>query len=193
MSRLAKIFIVSTLIVVLILSGIGLYNRKVTPAEPEQPEQNEQPVPEETEPEEEEEEKTAAPDFVVTTYEKEEVRLSDCRGKPVVLNFWASWCGPCKSELPDFNDVYLKEKDVVFMMVNLTASTGETSDTAKAYIDKMGFEFPVYYDRTGEVMRRYNISSIPTTYLIDAEGNIVAYAVGMIDAETLSEGIDMIR
>jgi len=87
----------------------------------------------------------------------------------------------------------LKEEDIVFMMVDLTDGSRETLETAKTFIEEMGYEFPVYYDTSGMAATLYGVASIPTTYLIDAKGNIVAYAVGMINAESLNEGIDMIR
>lgn len=133
------------------------------------------------------------PDFTVYTADGEPVRLSDMRGKPVVLNFWASWCGPCKNEMPDFNDAYLKYGDeVVFMMVNLTDGSTETVKTASDFIASQGYEFPVYYDTSGEAAEKYGISSIPTTFVIDENGVGVGYATGMIDAETLEYAISLI-
>lgn len=140
----------------------------------------------------EQESRVAAPDFLVYDGEEGEVQLSDFFGKPIVLNFWASWCGPCKMEMPDFEEKYLEiGDDVQFMMVNMTMD-GETQETAQAFIDAEGFTFPVFFDLDSDAAYTYGVSSIPATYFIDAEGCVVAQAVGAIDAETLRQGIDLI-
>ena len=140
------------------------------------------------------EEKIKAMDFTVINDNNEEVNLSDYYGKPIVINFWASWCGPCKGEMPDFNEVY-KElgEEVEFLMINMTDGNQETLEKAKSYIDEEKFEFPVLYDTKINAANSYAVQSIPTTYFIDSEGYIVARAVGAIDKETIKEGIDMIK
>ena len=155
--------------------------------------QVEETVPETTVPAATEEEKTYAPDFTMLDGEGNEVKLSDFQGKPVVLNFWASWCGPCKAEMPDFEDAYQEYgDDIHFVMVNLTDGTGETLDSAKAFLEEAGYSFPVYFDTQSLGAAAYGVSSIPRTYFIDAEGVAVAYAAQMIDAGTLAQGIGMI-
>lgn len=139
------------------------------------------------------EEKVKAPDFKITDSEGNEVHLSDFVGKPVVLNFWASWCGPCKMEMPDFDEKYAELGDEIhFLMVNMTDGSRETVDAAKAFIEEQGYSFPVYFDTEMDAAITYSVNSIPTTYFIDAEGNAIAQAMGAIDAATLQTGIDMI-
>ena len=136
---------------------------------------------------------TPAPEFTVTDEEGSAVRFSDKIGKPIVLNFWASWCPPCKQEMPDFESAYAAYGDrVEFMMINMTDVNRETVDIAKAYIEKMGYTFPVYYDTAYEVARVYSVYSLPTTYFIDADGNLIAHATGMINENTLMRGLEMI-
>lgn len=134
-----------------------------------------------------------APDFTVTDKDGNEVSLSSLLGKPVVLNFWASWCPPCKSEMPDFNEVYEEMgEDITFIMVDMTDGIRETVKSASAFIEEEGFSFPVYYDTKGEASSTYGVYSLPTTYFIDAEGNIVTGAQQAISKELLLKGISMI-
>lgn len=135
-----------------------------------------------------------APDFTVTDEQGNKVSLSDFVGKPVILNFWASWCGPCKSEMPAFEDAYNQYgEEIHFLMVNLTDGTRETPDVAKAFVEEQGYTFPIFYDSDIDAARVYGVMSIPVTYIIDAEGNIVAHARGAIDREILQTGIDMVK
>lgn len=148
---------------------------------------------EDSQKENEDDAKTQAPDFTVYDIEGNPVKLSDFIGKPTIVNFWASWCGPCKREMPDFEAAYQEQGEKIhFLIVNMTDDYRETVETASSYVEEQGFTFPVYYDTDYSASTTYGVSSIPTTYFLDAEGCIVAYATGMIDAETIQRGIDMI-
>jgi len=138
--------------------------------------------------------KIAATDFSVIDMKGNEVKLSDFKGKPMVVNFWASWCDPCKSELADFNAEYTKAKDnVAFMMVNMTDGERETVDTCRQFIEESGYSFPVYLDTAGDAAKAYTITSIPMTLFIDKDGYVVRSYMGTIDAETLANGISTVN
>ena len=159
-----------------------------TPAITAPPETTEPPATtEQTEPE-----KNLAPDFAVYDGDGNSVNLSDYFGKPIVLNFWASWCGPCKSEMPDFQKVFEElDGQVQFLMVNVTGGQ-ETLASAKAFIANSGYTFPVLYDTDGDASVTYGIYSLPTTFFINAEGEAIAHAKGAIDESLLRKGIGMI-
>ena len=132
----------------------------------------------------------AAPGFTVTDAEGNEVKLSDFRGKGVVLNFWASWCGPCKSEMPHFQEAYEQYGEKVhFLMVNMSAAFGDTQADAEQVLADGGYTFPVYYDTKAECAYGYGITGIPVTVFIDADGMIVSYKTGMISQADLQRRI----
>lgn len=146
--------------------------------------------------EEEKEDKsnyTKAYDFMVYDENNNAYKLSDFEGKPVVLNFWASWCGPCKSEMPDFEVAYQEYGEKIqFLMINMTDGYQETVSSANDFIKDKGYTFPVFYDSNLEAAKAYSVYSIPATYFIDAEGYIIAWGSGALSAENLQEGINYI-
>lgn len=192
-------WVLALVLVVLIGGAYVLYSRlsadarpdnlsAQTPAETENQTPQGSDAPAETEPP-----KVEAPDFTVENADGEDVKLSDYVGKPIVLNFWASWCSPCKSEMPEFNEAWEElDGEVQFLMVNMTDGSRETVDTAKEYVEGQGFSFPVFFDTGSEAAMAYSAYSLPTTYFIDAEGYVVARAVGAIDRDTLQKGLDLI-
>ena len=134
-----------------------------------------------------------APDFTFYDEEGNPHRLSDFRGKPVILNFWASWCGPCKMEMPDIDLAYQKYgEEIHFLLVDLTDGSQETMEKAAAYIDQEGYTFPIYFDLDMEGAYGYSVTGIPVTYFIDEDGNMVAYYQSAMSAEILQKGIDML-
>lgn len=136
--------------------------------------------------------RSPAPDFTVYDEEGNAVCLSNFAGKPVVLNFWASWCYYCKVEMPDFNEAFLRNPDVQFMMVNVTDGRQETLSSAKRFLEGSDYDFPVFYDTDLDAASRYGASSLPMTFFIDENGGLVTYARGMLTAEGLAQGLSML-
>jgi len=162
-----------------------------TPSGEENSEKDENHPTDPTQPETPRQEEKAA-DFTVYDENGEPVQLSDYLGQPVVLNFWASWCGPCQREMPDFDEKYRQlGHEVRFLMVNLTVD--DSISRAQSFISQNGYTFPVLFDTQGNAATAYGIYAVPTTYFIDAEGYIMAHYSGAISQDVLQRGIDLIR
>ena len=178
------IWLIGLLALVALLVGAGfLYNNLKDAYQPE--------ALDTTTPKETEEKAMLAPDITVYDANGNAVKLSDMRGKPVVLNIWASWCDPCKMEMPYFqsaSETYADE--LQFMMVNLSGQ--DSRQNAEDILEAAGYTFPVYYDQDRAAEQNYYPGSIPATFFIDAEGYLVTYAVGSLNEAVLQQGLDML-
>lgn len=129
-----------------------------------------------------------APDFEAVTLDGEKVRLSDYKGEKVLLNFWATWCPPCREEMPDLQKFY-ETQDVAVLAVNLT-DTEMSEKHVHAFMDEFEFTFPVLMDNRAEIAKLYRINPIPTSFMIDTDGMIQHKAFGPMDYETMVEQLE---
>ncbi len=144
-----------------------------------------------TESETDDTEKVYAPNINLLDYNGNEVTLESFRGKVVVLNFWASWCPPCKAEMPDFETAYQKYgNDVEFVMVSHLAWGSDTIESAKSFYNSSGYTFPIYFDYQFEGYYAYDLQSIPRTVIINSDGTVCAYYTGMISEQILENAIN---
>ncbi|VAX22881.1 hypothetical protein MNBD_NITROSPINAE01-767 [hydrothermal vent metagenome] len=132
-----------------------------------------------------------AMDFTLPSLDGEMVSLSGLRGKWVMLNFWATWCGPCVVEIPMLNNLYkkLKKENFEILAVNIENLSDEK---IKTFVSDLAMSFPVLLDKSQEIQRLYGIKSLPYTYIIDPDGNVVAKADGMREWDS-KEVVDYIR
>jgi peroxiredoxin len=111
-----------------------------------------------------------APDFTLRTLDGQKLRLGEQRGRVVLVNFWATWCGPCRQEMPHLNKLYEKYKSSGFVLlgVNVDDDTRQAAGVA----DKLGVKYPVLPDADKRVSRQYDLSAMPSTVLIDRDGKV---------------------
>lgn len=129
-----------------------------------------------------------APDFTLVDNNGHSVKLSDLRGKKLFINFWASWCPPCKAETPDLVAVSQKYKgQVEFYGVNMT--TSDSVESAKAFIQQYGIKFPILFDQNGDVAQKYQVISIPSSFTVDQNGIIVDRRVGQMTGAAMEDSI----
>lgn len=131
-----------------------------------------------------------APNFTAYDDAGNPVSLKDMRGKPVIVNFFASWCGPCKMEMPYFDEFYHQYGDqVTFMMVNLCAFGNDNKENGKKMVEAGGWTFPVYFDSDGDAAMKYAIRSMPTTVFVSPDGELMGRHTGVIPRESLEKTI----
>ena len=123
-----------------------------------------------------------AQDFVATGLDGSKTALSSLKGKIVLLNFWATWCPPCKAEMPSIEALWKATKGKAFTVLAL--SDGESPSDVSAFIRKNGYTYPIFVDPAGSVSRRYGVQGIPTTYVIDKKGMVLARVIGGIEYGT---------
>jgi len=126
-----------------------------------------------------------APDFALRDLEGNEVRLSDYRGRTVLLTFWATWCGPCRLEMPTFEDRYLELKDDGFTVLGLNYD--EPVEDVSAFRDELGLSFPLLLDPGGSVQRLYRIRGYPSSIFVDPQGVVRVVHIGLITEGQLSD------
>lgn len=132
-----------------------------------------------------------APDFEMQFADGSRARLSDWVGKPVVLNFWATWCAPCREEMPEFVAAHERYQDDGLVIVGVNAQ--EAAGQAAKFIDEFGVKFPVVLDTRGDVQQLYSVRGLPTTVFIDREGRVVERWAGLLTEPMLEANLAEIK
>ena len=126
-----------------------------------------------------------APDFTLETLDGESMKLSDLRGKAVLVNFWATWCPPCRAEMPSFEKAYHDYEEQGFVIVAVNATAQDNANDVEAFIKEFGLSFPVVLDKDGAVNQLYQVRSLPTSFFVDKEGVINEVVIGGPISEAL--------
>lgn len=138
-------------------------------------------------------EDTKVIDFTMLNADGETIAFSELLGKPVILNFWATWCGPCQSEMPHIQEAYEQYgEDINFVLVNLTDGKRDTVDGVKNFIEENSYTVPVYFDTEMKGAYSYGAYSIPLTYFMDAQGAVVSGRLGAMTREDLFDQIQVL-
>jgi len=124
------------------------------------------------------------PDAEFVTFAGETISIHELRGRPLVINFWATWCGPCKEEIPMLQQAYERSNRTNFQLI---AVTDELQTTVRQFMAQGGMTFPVVFDQGGRAGSRYRVQAIPTTIFVDSEGVVVARHVGGLSAADIAE------
>lgn len=134
-----------------------------------------------------------APDFKLPTLEGEQIKLSDFRGKKVIMNMWASWCPPCKAEMPDLQSFYIdhQAEGIEVFGINLTEAEKNKQDVTH-FIEEYELTFPIVLDEKSQTADLYEVTTIPTTYIVDSKGKIAQKIVGMVTYERVKEIISKV-
>ncbi|MFQ5594858.1 MAG: TlpA family protein disulfide reductase [Anaerolineae bacterium] len=131
-----------------------------------------------------------APDFALLDVEGKELSLSDVRGRPILINFWATWCGPCRTEMPVIEEAYQQHKGDG--LVVLAIDVQESPELAKTFAGWLGVTFTLLDDGSGEVASRYRVTAFPTSFFVDRDGVIRAWQVGAMSRSALDRHLDKI-
>jgi len=126
-----------------------------------------------------------APDFELRTIEGENVKLSDLRGQAVLVNLWATWCPPCRAEMPAIEKIYKEYKDEGLVVLGVNMTYQDTFSNVAPFIDEYGLSFPVLLDETGTVGTAYQLRSLPSSFFVDRDGIISEVVIGGPMAEAL--------
>jgi thiol-disulfide isomerase/thioredoxin len=131
-----------------------------------------------------------APNFVLDTYTSEKTTLKEFRGKPVLVNFWASWCGPCIAEIPIIQNSYLQNSNNFEV---LAINAGESQSRVRNFVIANDIKLEVLLDLTGEIQELYRVNSYPTSYFIDSNGIIRAIHIGILSESQLTRYLKMVE
>lgn len=131
------------------------------------------------------------PNFELETLDGEKVKLSDLKGKKVILNFWATWCPPCREEMPEMQEFYEEYGDEVEIIALNATATESSEEDVHNYIEEYGYTYPVLLDKDGSVVDEYKVFSMPTSYFIGTDGMIQQPShIGPMDYEFMVEVLD---
>jgi thiol-disulfide isomerase/thioredoxin len=117
-----------------------------------------------------------APDFTLSSLAGTDISLSDFKGKPIIINFWASWCPPCRAEMPAFNQVYSEYQELIILAINSTHQ--DSLQAASDFVETNKLDYLILMDYSGEIGNLYNLYSLPTTFFIDSNGIIQKVLIG---------------
>lgn len=119
-----------------------------------------------------------APDFTLSSLDGQTYTLSELRGHPILLDLWASWCPPCRAEMPAIQRIYEEYQSQGFLVLAVNATSQDDPASARAFAESLGLTYPILLDETGDVAHLYGLRALPTTFFIDADGRIADVVIG---------------